>query len=206
MSKAEWYLKREETKKAHALYRMAWFDVKDICKENNIKSISEYDEKYEGYDSLLNWLQDYDNLLEMCDEEDKLYERLELWDSVEEIFVLSNEINLYWKERTTREKANTEFRLGNEEKATKIIEEYLIEKENWVWGYIEMADWYDNKRDAEHYNLEKAKNILLKTEQIKDIEDMDAVYERLESIYDKLGDKEKSKEYAKKWDEYVHKK
>ena len=177
ISKAEWYLKREETKKAHALYRMAWFDVKDICKENNIKSISEYDEKYEGYDSF-----------------------------VEEIFDLSNEINLYWKERTTREKANTEFRLGNEEKATKIIEEYLIEKENWVWGYIEMADWYDNKRDAEHYNLEKAKNILLKTEQIKDIEDMDAVYERLESIYDKLGDKEKSKEYAKKWDEYVHKK
>ena len=46
----------------------------------------------------------------------------------------------------------------------------------------------------------------LKTEQIKDIEDMDAVYERLESIYDKLGDKEKSKEYAKKWDEYVHRK
>ena len=31
------------------------------------------------------------------------------------------------------------------------------------------------------------------------MEDMDAVYERLESIYDKLGDKEKSKEYAKKW-------
>ena len=206
ISKAEWYLKRKETKKGHALYRMAWFDVKDICKENNIKSISEYDEKYEGYDSLLNWLQDYDNLLEMCDEEDKLYERLELWNSVEEIFDLNNEINLYWKERTIREKANTEFRLGNEEKATKIIEEYLIEKENWVWGYIEMADWYDNKRDAEHYNLEKAKNILLKTEQIKDIEDMDAVYERLESIYDKLGDKEKSKEYAKKWDEYVHKK
>ncbi len=47
-------------------------------------------------------------------------------------------------------------------------------------------------------------NILLRTEQIKDMEDMDAVYERLESIHDKLGDKEKSKEYAKKWDEYVH--
>lgn len=204
ISKAEWYLKRKETRKGHALYRMAWFDVKDICKENNIKSISEYDEKYEGYDSLLNWLQDYDNLLEMCDEEDKLYERLELWNSVEEIFDLNDEKNLYWKERTIRETANTEFRLGNEHKATKIIEEYLNEKENWVWGYIEMADWYDNKRDEKHYNLEKAKNILLKTEQIKDIEDMDAVYERLESIYDKLGDKEKLKEYAKKWDEYVH--
>ena len=81
---------------------------------------------------LLNWLQDYDNLLEMCDEEDKLYERLELWDSIEEIFDLNNKVNLYWKERTIREKANTEFRLGNEEKATKIIEEYLNEKENWL--------------------------------------------------------------------------
>lgn len=45
ISKAEWYLKRKETKKGHALYRMAWFDVKDICKENNIKSISEYNVK-----------------------------------------------------------------------------------------------------------------------------------------------------------------
>ena len=164
------------------------------------------DEEYEGYDSLLNWLQDYDDLLEMCDEEDKLYERLELWHSVEEIFDLNNEINLYWKERTIREMSNTEFRLGHEEKATKIIEGYLNEKENWVWGYIEMADWYDNKRDEKHYNLEKAKNILLKTEQINDMEDMDVVYERLESIYDKLGNKEKSKEYAKKWNEYVHRK
>ena len=185
---------------------MAWFNVKDICKENNIKSISEYDEKYKGYDSLLNWIQDYDDLLDLCDEEDKLYERLELWHSVEEIFDLNNEINLYWKERTIRGKANTEFRLGHEEKATKIIEGYLNEKENWVWGYIEMADWYDNKRDEKHYNLEKAKNILLKTEQINDMEDMDVVYERLESIYDKLGNKEKSKEYAKKWNEYVHRK
>ena len=30
-----------------------------------------------------------------------------------------------------------------------MIEEYLNKKENRVWGYIEMADWYDNKRDEE---------------------------------------------------------
>ena len=202
--KAEWYLKRKEDKKGSHLLRIAWFEVQDICRRNNIKSISEYDEKYEGYDSLLNWIQAYEDILAMSDEEDKLYDRLELWNTIEEIFNLENEDELYWKERVVREKANTEFRLGNEEKATKIIEEYLKIKPNWIWGYIEMADWYDNKRDEEHYNLEKAKNILLRTEQIKDMEDMDAVYERLESIYDKLGDKEKSKEYAKKRDEYVH--
>lgn len=123
--KAEWYLKREENKKGSHLLRIAWFDVQDVCKNNNIKSISEYDEKYDGYDSLLNWIQTYEDVLAESDEEDKLYERLELWNTIEDIFDLDNENELYWRERAIREKANTEFRLGNEEKATKIIEDYL---------------------------------------------------------------------------------
>ncbi len=196
--KAEWYLKREENKKGSHLLRIAWFDVQDICKSNNIKSISEYDEKYDGYDSLLNWIQDYENVLAMSDEEDKLYERLELWNTIEEIFDLDNENELYWKERAIREKANTEFRLGNEEKATKRIENYLQIKPDWIWGYIEMADWYDDERDLKHYDLEKAKGILLRAEQIKDMEDIDVVYERLWSIYRELGDEKNTKIYATK--------
>lgn len=196
--KAEWYLKREENKKGSHLLRIAWFDVQDICKSNNIKSISEYDEKYDGYDSLLNWIQTYEDILAMSDEEDKLYERLELWNTIEEIFDLDNENELYWRERAIREKANTEFRLGNEENAIKMIEDYLIIKPNWVWGYVEMADWYDDERDLEHYNLEKAKKILLKAEGIEKIEEIDAVFERLWSIYRKLGDENNTKIYATK--------
>jgi hypothetical protein len=82
-----------------------------------------------------------------------------------------------WKEKFIRVRANTEFRLGNEDVATEIIESYLKEKENWVWGYIEMSDWYD-ERDLKHYNLEKSKSILLRTEKIANMDDMDAVYER----------------------------
>ena len=202
--KAEWYLKREEDKKAYRLLRIAWFDVQDICKSNNIKSIDEYDKKYEGFDSLLNWIQDYGNILEMSDEEDKLYERLKLWNTIEELFDLNDETQLYWKQRAIREKANTEFRLGNKEKATESIENYLKIKPDWVWGYVEMSDWYDNKKDIENYNLEKSKSILTRAEQIKNMEDMDVIYERLEKIYNKLGDKEMSKKYDKKWHEYVN--
>ncbi|MBQ7882605.1 MAG: hypothetical protein IJ312_07855, partial [Treponema sp.] len=188
--------KRKENKKGSHLLRIAWFDVQDICKSNNIKSISEYDEKYDGYDSLLNWIQDYENVLAMSEEENKLYERLELWNTIEDIFDLENE--LYWKERAIREKANTEFKLGNEEKAMKMIEDYLKIKPNWIWGYIEMADWYDDERDSEHYDLEKAKAILLKAEGIEKIEEIDAVFERLWSIYRKLGDENNTKIYATK--------
>ena len=94
VAKAEWYLKREENKKGSHLLRIAWFDVQDICKSNNIKSISEYDEKYDGYDSLLNWIQTYEDVLAMSEEKDKLYERLELWNTIEEIFDLDNENEL----------------------------------------------------------------------------------------------------------------
>ena len=196
--KAEWYLKRKENKKGRHLLRIAWFDVQNICKSNNIKSIGEYDAKYDGYDSLLNWIQTYEDVLAKSDEEDKLYERLELWNTIEEIFDLDNENELYWRERAIREKANTEFRLGNEEKAIKMIDDYLSIKPNWVWGYIEMADWYDDERDLEHYDLEKAKKILLKAEKIEKIEENDAVFERLWSIYRKLGDENNTKIYATK--------
>ena len=203
--KAEWHLKREEDKKACHLLRIAWFDVQDICKSNNIKSIDEYDERYEGYDSLLNWIQDYGDILEMSNEEDKLHERLQLWNSIEEIFDLNDEKQLYWKERAIREKANTEFRLGNKEKATEIIENYLNKKPDWVWGYIEMSDWYDNKKDSKNYDLEKSRSILTRAEQIKNMEDIEVIYERLKSIYDRLGDKEMSKKYDKKWHEFINK-
>lgn len=205
ITKAEWYQKRNENKKAQKLYRIAWLDVQDICKQKNIKSIKEYDEKYEGCNCLLNWIQNYDEILEMSDEENDLCERIRLWRTVEEIFDMETEDNLYWKERVIRNTANAEFRLGNEEKATKIIEDYLAENEKWVWGYVEMSDWYDYERDKKHYNLEKSIEILKRAESVKDLEDKEAILERLEDAYDKLGNKEKAKEYDKKWHEYVDK-
>ena len=107
--------------------------------------------KNKGYNCLLNWIQDYDEILEMSNEEEKLYERIELWNAMEEVFDLNNENEIYWKEHSIRYRSNAKFRLGNEEKATKIIEDYLKTKPEWTWGYIEMADWYFNKRDEKHY-------------------------------------------------------
>lgn len=204
ITKAEWYQKRNENKKAQKLYRIAWLDIQDICKQKNIKSIKEYDEKYEGCNCLLNWIQNYDEILEMSNEENDLCERIRLWRTVEEIFDMETEDNLYWKERVIRNTANAEFKLGNEEKATKIIEDYLVENEKWVWGYVEMSDWYDYERDKKHYNLEKSIEILKRAESVKDLEDKEAILERLEDAYNKLGNKEKAKEYNRKWNEYIN--
>ena len=140
----------------------------------------------------------------MSNEENDLCERIRLWENVKEIFDMESEDNLYWKERVIRNTANAEFKLGNEEKATKIIEDYLAENEKWVWGYVEMSDWHDYERDKKHYNLEKSIEILTRAENVEDLEDKEAILERLEDAYNKLGNKEKAKEYNRKWNEYIN--
>lgn len=196
--KAEWYLKIEETKKADYLFRLAWLTVLEISERNNVKTIDEYDKRYNGYDCLLNWIQYYDEILEFTDDKKKMYERLRLCDDMQKVFDLNQESELYWKEKFIRARANTEFKLGNEKVAIEIIEKYLTQKPDWAWGYIEMADWYNNHEDKENYDIERAKQILLKAEQIKDMEDIDVVYERLWNIYNELGDKKMAKIYDEK--------
>jgi len=204
VSKAQWFLKREQIEKANKLFRFAWFYAQKICKESNIKTIDEYDKIYEWYDSLTNWIQDYEEILELSDEETKLYERMQLYDIAETIFDLNQDSELYWKEQFIRGRANIQFKLRDEEKAKNTIESYLEQKPNWVWGYIEMADWYIDKSDEKNYDLEKAKNILIRCEQIENMEDMNAVYERLEDIYAELGDKEMAQKYNEKYYKYIH--
>ena len=196
--KAEWYVQKEEERKAYRLFRIAWFIVEEICKNNNIKSIDEYDKKYKGYEFLSNWLQDYDDILSNSNKANILYQRLEFWNNIENTFDLNDTTQLYWKEKAILERANTYFRLGNKQKATELIENYLKEKPNWVWGYVEMSCWYDNEFYKENYDIEKAKEILLQAEKIKNIEDMNVIYERLEDIYIKLGDKKMAKIYSDK--------
>ena len=61
-----------------------------------------------------------------------------------------------------------------------------------------MSCWYDNEFYKENYDIEKAKEILLRAEKINKMEDMDIIYERLEDIYIKLGDKKTAKKYSDK--------
>lgn len=195
VSKAEWYLNKKEDKKAYKFFRVAWFEVQHLCEKNNIKSIFEYDNRYDSFDFLANWLQYYDEILENSDEKNKIYERIELCNTLERMFDLNEESALYFKEFFIRAKANAYFKLNNIVEARRIILDYLEEKPTWVWGYVEMADWYFLEKDKD---LEKARDILLKAEAVTDIEEPTVIYERLADIYKELGDDELYQKYWNK--------
>lgn len=195
VSKAEWYLDMSEDEKAHELLKLAWMNVKSLCEKNEISTIEDYEQEYESCFYLSDWIQDYKSILEYSDNEDDMHELISLCSDIEITFSL--EFNFFLKQTLVRSRAKAEFKLGNEEKATRIIERYLHLNPNWVWGYIEMADWYDDKKNKEKYDLQKVKEILTRAEKTLK-EDLDVVYERLSYVYKELGDKELSQIYSQK--------
>lgn len=170
--------------------------VSDICRKEKIKTIKEYDEKYEGYNILSNWIQEYDNLLYESNQEDYLVDRVNMCKEAKEIFDLDG----YWDEHFTRSLANSYYRLGERKQAEELITEYLQKDSAWGFGYIEMADWY---LDFEEKDYEKARDILEKALENENLRDKEVLYERLVDIFDKLGNKEMSKYYDDKWNEFI---
>lgn len=196
IARAEWYDENEMIKKELKELRRAWFFVSDICRNENIKTIKEYDEKYEGYNILSNWIQYYDNLLDESNQENYLVDRINLCKDAKEIFDLDG----YWDEHFTRSLANSYYRLGERKKAEQLMIEYLQKDSEWGFGYVEMADWYLSFAEKDY---EKARDILEKALQNENLRDKDVLYERLIDIFDKLGNKEKSKYYDEKWNEFI---
>lgn len=178
VARAYWYEEKGMIKREIKELRSAWLMTTAICRDENIKTIEEFDKSYEGYDFLSNWIQNYDNLLNDSNEEDYLIDRIYMCEDAKEIF----ELNGYWDEHLTRSLANSYYRLGERKKAENLIKEYLQKDPNWGWGYIEMCDWY---LDFEEKDYKRAKEILeagLKNERVRDKEVLE---ERLEEILDK---------------------
>lgn len=195
VSKAQWYLDMSEDEKAHELLKLAWINVKSLCDKNEITTIEDYEQEYESCFYLSDWIQDYKNILEYSDKEEDMRELISLCSDIEITFSL--ESDFFLKQTLVRARAKAEFKLGNEDKAIRIIQRYLQLKPNWIWGYIEMADWYDDKKNKEKYNIQKVKEILTKAEETVK-EDLDVVYERLSYVYKELGDKELAQSYSQK--------
>lgn len=202
VSKAEWYLDMGEDNKAYELLKLAWINVKSLCEKNEISTIEDYEQEYESCFYLSDWIQDYINILDYSNKEDDIRELISLCSDIEITLIL--ESDFFLKQTLIRTRARAEFKLGNEEKAIRIIQRYLSLNPNWVWGYIEMADWYDDKKNKEKYNIQKVKEILLKAEETVK-EDLDVVYERLSYVYKELGNKELAQSYSQKAREMIMK-
>ena len=109
--RGEWYINRKEYVKAINELRIAYVMLQDICKQNYIRTISRYEQKYKGYKNFSDWLQNYIKILEISDRKSDLYVLIELCNEIEETFNLEKETEKNYKELIIKTKENIELRI-----------------------------------------------------------------------------------------------
>ena len=171
----------------------------EILKEKNIKDIKVIDDILKEYSSNASeMLEDYIELLQYYSE----FNNEIIKENIEVLSKIINNIEAGKELRRTIlvELADSYFRLGQEEKARKILLDYLKENPDDDEPYMCMQNWYlyyapNYDKLAEVINLAETNNHSLIT---------DFGYEELIEHYSKIGDttnKEKYEKLYEKWKE-----
>jgi tetratricopeptide (TPR) repeat protein len=175
-------------------YKKAWELTRELMLKENIKIFKKFEERFETFDFLSNWIQDYemalDNIYYNTNDKKYLEDRIKFVDEVFKTINLDNERLI--KQNFLRSKTEAMYLLGEEEKAIDLIEKEIEADETWGFGYIEISDWFE-KTDAK-----KSAEILIKATEIPNLEDLDVVLERMEDLIDLLGKDEETKGKIKK--------
>lgn len=171
----------------------------EILKEKNTKDIRIIDDMLKEYNNKASeMLDDFVELLQYYSELDEkiLKDEIEILSKIDSNIELNKELS----QTILIELADSYFRIGEEEKARKIVLNYIRENPDEDEPYMCMQNWYiyyrpDFEKLAEVMDLAEENNHILVT---------DFGYDELIKHYDDIGDiksKEKYEELYKKWKE-----
>ena len=173
--------------------------VIDILKENNTKNIEVVDKILKDYkNSASRMIEDFIELLQYYSEfnEEIIQDELEILNKIYGNIMFDKELN----QTVLIELADSYFRIGNEEKARKMLLDYIKQNPNEDEPYLYMQNWYmfykkDYEKLAEVIDLAEENNHTLIT---------DFGFDELINYYKKIGNIDKKEKYEKlynKWKE-----
>lgn len=172
----------------------------EILKEKNTKDIKVIDDILKEYSSSASeMLDDYIELLQYYSE----FNNGIIKEEIEALSKINNnvEVDKELKQTILVELADAYFRYGEEEKARKMLLDYLKENPDEDEPYMCMQNWYiydkpDINKLEEVIDLAEANNHILVT---------DFGYDELIEYYDKIGDIKQKERYEKLYDEWKEK-
>jgi tetratricopeptide (TPR) repeat protein len=159
-------------------WREYWIDAKWMMKRWGVTTIQAFDHQFPQSQCLFNWSQDYDEALHNAALDNKSYDNERL-SFCAELVELLDETDLLTIQNVRRSIAECHYNLGRPEITDNLYRQWLTENPNWSWGWIGWADCYSFFKGASAENLLKAESILREALKIGDIEDMDAILDRL---------------------------
>jgi tetratricopeptide (TPR) repeat protein len=160
----------------------AWADVLRILDKAGLQSISDFDKRFRGTQSLFNWIQDLEGELWNAGLEDKqfLAARIALCEEGLKRFEATDDELM--TENRRRALAESYFELGETEKAEALYREWLKTDPQWGWGWIGWSACYQFTR-SELRNLRRAEQLLLEGLAVAEVRDAEDISERLADLY-----------------------
>lgn len=190
------YFSSDETVKACDVLLDAWEDIKAIMAEDQVRDLSELEEKYQWTGFLFNYVQDLEEQLRNAGIENEQYFLKRIRYCEELLQVCGNKDELLI-ENTRRAIAESYYALGNEQEYDRLYRKWLTSDPTWGWGYIGWSDCYHYGTKKIAANYVKAEEIISRALEEKDVKDRADVVDRAIEIYDVLGKKQKVAELKK---------
>lgn len=173
----------------------AWNDVLRLMDKAGIESIEEFDERCRGTQSLFNWIQDLESELWNAGLDDRqfLSARIALCEEGLRRFPSDDALLL---ENRRRALAESNFELGEVEKAEALYREWLAADPCWGWGWIGWSDCYRFTR-TEQVDLSRCEQILREGFAIAEVRDRTDIADRLADVCAEQGRDEEAKEFRR---------
>jgi tetratricopeptide (TPR) repeat protein len=170
----------------------AWDDVLYFFDKAGFATISAFDARFLGTQSLFNWIQDLEMELWNAGLKERQFfiRRIALCEKALGIF---DEGETWLAENCRRAQAETYFELGETDKADSLYREWLNADPQWGWGWIGWSDCY-RFTHTEFKDVLRAEALLREGLEIDGVKDFEDLAERLADLCEILGRTEEADE------------
>lgn len=188
------YELRASSSKAAAcrIWLDAWRDVLHIRDKAGIGSIEEFDARFQGTQSLFNWIQELEIELWNAGLEDRRLLSARIAVCEEGVKMVDPKDELL-TQNCRRALAESWFELGDRSKTDGLYREWLNTDPSWGWGWIGWSDCYRFTR-TELRDLQQAEELLREGLSIVGVRDFQDLAERLADLYQEQGRVDEAKE------------
>jgi uncharacterized protein YchJ len=170
----------------------AWDDVLYFFDKAGFETISEFDARFLGSQSLFNWIQELESELWNAGLEDRqfLVRRIALCEKALGMFDAGEPLLV---ENCRRAIAESCFELGDTGKADSLYREWLDADPQWGWGWIGWSDCYRLTR-TEFKDASRAEALLREGMAIEGVRDFEYLADRLIDLCEEQGRTEEADE------------
>jgi hypothetical protein len=181
------------------LWLEVWSDVLSIFDKTDIRSVEEFDDKFQGTQCLFNWLSDLEMALWNAglENNDFLTSRIAFCEEMLRRFGDNEAVGKDLRSESARRAiAECYWRFGQKDKVNVLYEEWLAKDPLWGWGWIGWSDCYFFGEPS-HEDLERSEQILSKGLAVEGVRDRLDIMERLLGVYEEGGKDQQARELSK---------